>query len=784
MNPFSRFFAPSIRRRILIGFVIVTLLVLVMAFASFFQLSQVRAFSEQIIPNSAQMGNLQSLALATSALDADLERFLVIRGAQYRDNVLKDLESMAGALDAMQTDTEMAALPAVQELKTITTRLQPEINALLDIETTGTATTDVNQQIVAVYADIDQAKQLQQSLSADTLARLQATAATQGRITSDVITQTAILGLAVFVIAVIASLLINRTLRPIGTLTETATAIAAGDLNRTAPIQSRDEIGTLASAFNTMTAQLRGMVGTLEDRVTVRTDQLRASAEVGRAASSILDADQLLHETVNVIAGRFGFYYVAVFTLDPNEQFAVLRAATGEAGRILLDRGHRLPFDMQSMVGAAMLNRHARIALDVGQEAVRFANPLLPNTRSEIALPLIVGQRAIGALDVQSERAGAFDEASADVLQAMADQIAIALQNAESFTRSEQQTQTLAVLNQLSRELALAADYEGIARALRTSVVNLIDPQQIALRLASSDPQRLTVYPLDLEREPVLGESRLVETARARAGDSLTSDQTLYVQDLTTAPDPYHENASLIQAGLRSTLIVPLRVGDKRLGTLNVGHDTPNAYSPEMINRMEQVAAQLAVALENLNLVEQTRQALNELDAANRRLIGQAWGKYLQASEQISAEWREGAWIKNADEKQKTAISIAPHQAANLQLPIKVRGQTIGEFSVMTAGTPHTWSEEDITFAQSLVDQAGQMIENTRLLEETERFAHREQRIREITTRIRAADDIQGVLEATAVELARSMGVSRAIVRLTTSESVRQEIQDSEQTDN
>ena len=144
-------------------------------------------------------------------------------------------------------------------------------------------------------------------------------------------------------------------------------------------------------------------------------------------AAATLDPDQLLRQVVNLITERFGFYYAAVFTLNDTGTSAVLREATGGAGRILKVRAHQLDVNEQSMVGYVIVQRKARIALDVGAEPVRFANPLLPETRSEIALPLMARNRVLGALDVQSTQPAAFDEANAAVLQAMADQIAIAL---------------------------------------------------------------------------------------------------------------------------------------------------------------------------------------------------------------------------------------------------------------------------------------------------------------------------------------------------------------------
>jgi GAF domain-containing protein/HAMP domain-containing protein len=579
-------------------------------------------------------------------------------------------------------------------------------------------------------------------------------------------------GVAGVIVALLASLiaawLARSIARPIGDLANVADLIAGGDLTLSASVTGQDEIGTLARAFNSMTGQLRNLITSLEDRVRASTEQLRASADVGRAATSILDVDQLIRTAVNLITDRFGFYYAALFTLDATGQVAVLREATGEAGRVLKERGHRLEVGSQSMVGAAITFRHARIALDAGSEAVRFANPLLPDTQSEIALPLIIGERVIGVLDVQSQQAGAFDETNTAVLQSMADQIAIALHNAELFSRSEQQTWTLTILNQLSRELALATSLEGIARALRTSIVNLIGPQQIALLLASSDARHLIVYPLNLKREPVLSEGRPMETDRSRAGDSLISGRTLHIPDLTTAPDPYHNNIPLLQAGLRSTLIVPLRIGDKRLGALSIGHETPDAYSPELIKQMEQVAAQLAVALENLQLVERTRQALNELDAANRRLIGQAWEHYARTTDVIQGEWRAGRWLTHQADR------LAAPDGHDLQVALKVRGATIGEFAIQAQDGQRDWTPDDIAFAQILVDQVGQLIENARLLEETERLANRERTINEINARVRQTVTIDLILKTAVNELGKSLTATHIFARISQPETAHE----------
>jgi GAF domain-containing protein len=236
----------------------------------------------------------------------------------------------------------------------------------------------------------------------------------------------------------------RRLAVPLLTLTETATRIAGGEMNLQAGMSGPAEVISLARAFNDMTARLRELIGSLEQRVAERTADLErrtrylvASGEIGRAASSILEVDQLIRQVVELIRERFDLYYVGLFLVDERREWAVLRAGTGEAGALMLSRGHRLPLNEGSMVGWGIVNARARIAQVAAEDTVRLATPELPETRSEAALPLRSRGQAIGALTVQSARPGVFDETTVTVLQTMADQVAVALDNARLFTESQ-----------------------------------------------------------------------------------------------------------------------------------------------------------------------------------------------------------------------------------------------------------------------------------------------------------------------------------------------------------
>ncbi|MFQ5615451.1 MAG: ATP-binding protein, partial [Anaerolineales bacterium] len=182
---------------------------------------------------------------------------------------------------------------------------------------------------------------------------------------------------------------------------------------------------------------------------------LEAAARVGHSITSILNLDKLLNDTVDIICEEYDFYYAGIFLLDPTREWATLRAGRGPAGDAMIAEGHKLAIGGDSMIGRAIAKRQARIALDVGEEAAHFKNPYLPHTRSEMALPLIFKNNALGALSVQSEEVNAFSDDDIAALQALADQVAIAISNAN----------LLRDLEAANKEILRTKTYEAIATA-------------------------------------------------------------------------------------------------------------------------------------------------------------------------------------------------------------------------------------------------------------------------------------------------------------------------------
>jgi len=265
-------------------------------------------------------------------------------------------------------------------------------------------------------------------------------------------------------IAVLISMGVGQIISaPIIQLTGVANEILTGDLTAQAKVESADEIGTLSQAFNTMTSRLRGSLAELEGRVSERTTELikanernerrarqfEAISQVAATISSTQNLEVLLPQITSVISTRFSIYHVGIFLLDSRKEYAVLSAANSSGGHRMLDRNHRLKVGETGLVGFVTSTGKPRLALNTGEDSVFFNNPDLPETHSEMTLPLRAGNEIIGALDVQSKQLNAFDQDDVNVLTALADQVSIAIQNARQY---EETRKALAESDALSRQ--------------------------------------------------------------------------------------------------------------------------------------------------------------------------------------------------------------------------------------------------------------------------------------------------------------------------------------------
>jgi GAF domain-containing protein/HAMP domain-containing protein len=488
-----------------------------------------------------------------------------------------------------------------------------------DIETGG-------QEVFVAYAPL---AGTQWSLSTVVEAEnmLQAVAALQKDLESS--TQALVLarilpaGVAILVVAaIIGFLLTNRLVDPIQKLAAVAQEIGAGRWNTMIPQAGDDEIGVLSSVFEVMVAQIRELVGGLEQRVAERTAELRevtgnlvtrsgeleklnldlrntsqqaerratqlaASAQVAHAASQVRDLDQLLPQVTQLISQAFGYYHVGVFIVDEAGRFAVLRAANSEGGQRMLARSHKLTVGKEGIVGYVTGAGQPRIALDVGADAVHFDNPDLPQTRSEMALPLQAGERTFGALDVQSTQGGAFTQEDVAVLGTLADQIAIAIENARLFT----QTQAALQEAEETQRRYMHQEWGKLSSVLQT---------------ASHEYRASGVPPVGDAPLPEIEEAIRQGRAVTRVGEGGLS--------------------------ARAALAMPIKLRDQLIGVIDLQEtDAERQWTDDDVALVTAVADQVALALENVRLFEQTRQR-----AQREQLISQVTAK-MRAAPDIEA---------------------------------------------------------------------------------------------------------------------------------------------------
>lgn len=256
---------------------------------------------------------------------------------------------------------------------------------------------------------------------------------------------------------------------PITRLTEVAEAVRGGDLQAEVPISTADEIGALGASFNSMTSQLRGLIGTLEQRIADRTKALQTSTEISRRLSTILDERQLVQEVVEQVRSAFDYYHAHIYLFDETGENLVMVGGTGEPGKALLAAGHSLPRGRGLVWRAADTNSPILVP-NVAASDDWLPNPLLPGTKAELSVPIAIGERILGVIDIQEDETGGLDDQDAELIQAIASQVAIGLQNARSYGATQQEARREAMINTISQEIQRTTTIEG---ALQVAVREL-----------------------------------------------------------------------------------------------------------------------------------------------------------------------------------------------------------------------------------------------------------------------------------------------------------------------
>ena len=346
--------------------------------------------------------------------------------------------------------------------------------------------------------------------------------------------------------------------------------------------------------------------------------ELQTAAEVSRSASSILDVEELMPQAVELIKDRFNLYYAGIFLVDESGDWAVLRAGSGEAGRVQLEERHRLAVGGQSMIGRCVSTGEAQISFDLGEDSdTYFKNPVLPDTRSEMALPLISRGRRIGAMTIQSTQPAAFSDENITTLQTMADQLANAIENARLYVQSQLQNKELDTLNEMGRALTSRLDRDSIVENIYEFTSELMDFNSILLAFYDNETSRLS-FPLVVENK-----KRLSIPTQALGGGLIAHiirnrTDLLIQENLEETAKDLGIKYTTVGSPPASWLGVPMFIGNEVIGVLSVqSTTTPRLYTERSRDLLISIANQASNALQITRLFEQAQQQADDLSILN-----------------------------------------------------------------------------------------------------------------------------------------------------------------------
>ena len=375
-------------------------------------------------------------------------------------------------------------------------------------------------------------------------------------------------------------------------------------------------------------------------------NKLQAAAEIARDISGALNLDELLRRAVNLIHERFDFYHAAIFLVDSSNSNAIIREATGEAGVQMKRDGHKLAVGSKSIVGFVAGQGEPLVVNDTTKDATHLPNPLLPDTRAEAAIPLKIGERILGALDVQSTNPYSFNPADINILQTLADQLAIAVSNTELFAETQEHLSQHRLLHHITTS---AASGTTLDEALTSAVKGLqvtLGGDRVAILLSDEKRENLTIKAWVGYSESAT--DMIVPFGSGITGWVATHRKPLRIDDIT-------RDARYIQvsSNTRSELALPLIFRNDILGVLNVESEQVAAYTDTDEEMLGTLAGSLAAIIANARLVEQIRK-----QAERERLLYEISSKIRRSTDKqtiLSATINE---ISRATGARRTQISV------------------------------------------------------------------------------------------------------------------------------
>ena len=514
-----------------------------------------------------------------------------------------------------------------------------------------------------------------------------------------------LIGLAIVTLATVSAVFLARIIvRPILALNQATEAVAGGNMNVQLPASGGDEIGQLTYNFQRMMGQLKQTLGNLQ----ARSRDLSLAVDVGREMTQVQELETMLQNAVNIIRKRFNLYYAQIYLTDPAGNSLILRAGTGEAGQKLVRRGHRLPIGLGSINGTAATNRQAVIVSNTTTSKGHRANPLLPETRSEMAVPLIVDEKLVGVLDLQSAQIDGLTDENVPGFTALAAQLAVAIQNATLFSETQQ------------ARAEVEAYTQRLAQQGWQGFLNGIDRSQ---HLAAA---------YDLAQEAALS-------------------------DIPEPEADEHEVA------------VPITIAGASVGAIRLVDGEERGWTDEETDLLTAVAEKVARHIENLRLLTEAEKYRMEAETVVRRLTREGWQSYRDTAKLPASGfiYDQADVLPLRDALEETAVKhkqpLLVRGEAIGELTIAGIDADAETQSLLKAVTEKVSERlEAIRLTTQTEDQAGRLAE----------LAEQEQLINQITQKIQQTRTMKSALQIAIQELGQAFQAQRTAIQLTPAEHV------------
>ncbi len=529
---------------------------------------------------------------------------------------------------------------------------------------------------------------------------------------------------------------------------------------------------SISDQLQTQSHELEEMVAVRTRGLVRRAVQLQTAADIAKLATETPDPNTLMVQAVDLIRDRFGFYHVSVFLMDESGNWADLRASTGEAGRKMLARRHRLAAGSASIVGWVTSNRLPRVALNVDQDPFHFKNPLLPDTSAELAVPLMVGQRLIGALDVQSTEPEAFDEDDIRALEGIASELAVAIDRSRVQQDMEDQLDRM----QRTVRAEIRDAWARVGRSTSRPAIHL-SPQG---ELVPSDESRFSlINQVTSEGKTLVSEDGTEIAVPIQVRGEIIA--TLSAKHPSAAETWTEEDVAMIEA-IASQAALSLESARQR------ADEQRRVTELEVLNRVSQAVSQM-LRLDTLYRIvhRQINQVLGDTDLSialydpAEEMIRIAYTSVDEASE-TGKSYPIGQDVTSAVIRSRQPMILlenAAQQAAALGVqdfssgakswvgvPLLLGDEILGVLTVEDQLHENRYTEDDAALLTTIASQIAAGIQNTQLLDQVQRTARRERLIHEITSKVRRSPDMKSVLDTTTRELARALNAVRSTASL------------------